>query len=185
MLDQRSVHPNPRSGESCNQERLCRVGKGSLWIQLARRGRPEVIQVPPPPEPYLRPRGGPAPALDDCGAGSPGTGATPPDRPRRGRRQRAPGEPPGHPAGSAAADAVRAAAAKWGADPNQLLRVASCESGLNPNSYNSGSGATGLFQFKPGTFYAHGGHNIWDAADQADVAAHMFSQGLANEWSCK
>jgi soluble lytic murein transglycosylase-like protein len=85
----------------------------------------------------------------------------------------------------AVADIIRAAAAKWGADPNQLLRVASCESGLNPNSYNSRSGATGLFQFKPGTFYGHGGHNIWDAADQADVAAHMFSQGLAYEWSCK
>ena len=85
----------------------------------------------------------------------------------------------------AVADIIRAAAAKWGADPNQLLRVASCESGLNPNSYNSRSGATGLFQFKPPTFYGHGGHNIWDAADQADVAAHMFSQGLAYEWSCK
>lgn len=85
----------------------------------------------------------------------------------------------------AVADIIRAAAAKWGADPNQLLRVASCESGLNPNAYNSRSGATGLFQFKPATFYGHGGHNIWDAADQADVAAHMFSQGLASEWSCK
>jgi soluble lytic murein transglycosylase-like protein len=89
-----------------------------------------------------------------------------------------------HATGSVA-DIIRAAAAKWGADPNQLLRVASCESGLNPNSYNSGSGATGLFQFKPATFNGHGGHNIWDAADQADVAAHMFSQGLASEWSCK
>jgi hypothetical protein len=85
----------------------------------------------------------------------------------------------------AVADIIRAAAAKWGADPNQLLRVAYCESHLNPNSYNSSSGATGLFQFKPATFYGHGGHDIWSATDQADVAAHMFSQGLAYEWSCK
>jgi hypothetical protein len=60
-----------------------------------------------------------------------------------------------------------------------------CESHLNPNSYNAGSGATGLFQFMPSTFYAHGGHNIWDAADQSDVAAHMFAQGLAYEWGCR
>jgi soluble lytic murein transglycosylase-like protein len=85
----------------------------------------------------------------------------------------------------AIADIIRAAAARWGADPNQLLRVASCESGLNPNAYNSSSGATGLFQFKPATFYGHGGHNIWDPTDQANVAAHMFSQGLAYEWTCR
>jgi soluble lytic murein transglycosylase-like protein len=85
----------------------------------------------------------------------------------------------------AVADIIRAAAARWGVDPNWLLRVASCESGLNPNAYNSRSGASGLFQFKPATFYAHGGHNIWDPTDQANVAAHMFSQGLAYEWSCK
>jgi soluble lytic murein transglycosylase-like protein len=83
------------------------------------------------------------------------------------------------------ADIIRAAAASYGVDPNTLLRVAICESGLNPGSYNAHSGATGLFQFKPPTFYAHGGHNIWDAADQANVAAKMFSQGLAYEWTCK
>jgi len=47
------------------------------------------------------------------------------------------------------------------------------------------SGAEGLFQFKPATFYGHGGHNIWDPADQADVAARMFSQGLASQWTCR
>ena len=80
---------------------------------------------------------------------------------------------------------VDSAAASYGVDPNTLLRVAMCESGLNPGSYNAHSGATGLFQFKAPTFYAHGGHNIWDAADQANVAAKMFSQGLAYEWTCK
>ena len=85
----------------------------------------------------------------------------------------------------AIANLIRAAAAKWGADPNQLLRVAMCESHLNPGSYNASSGASGLFQFKPATFYGHGGHNIWDAADQADIAAKMFAQGLARLWVCK
>lgn len=80
---------------------------------------------------------------------------------------------------------IRAAAARYGADPNQLLRVAMCESGLNPNSYNARSGASGLFQFKPATFYGHGGHNLWDPVDQANIAAKMFSQGLYYEWACR
>ena len=89
------------------------------------------------------------------------------------------------PSQAAIANIIRAAAAKWGVDPNQLIRVAMCESGLNPNSYNASSGATGLFQFKPPTFYQHGGTNIWDPTDQANVAAHMFAQGLAYEWTCR
>ncbi|HEV3233857.1 MAG TPA: transglycosylase SLT domain-containing protein [Candidatus Dormibacteraeota bacterium] len=88
------------------------------------------------------------------------------------------------PSQQAVADIIRAAAAKWGADPNQLLRVAMCESHLNPNSYNP-AGYYGLFQFNPNTFKAHGGTNIWDATDQANIAAHMFAQGLASEWGCK
>ena len=79
---------------------------------------------------------------------------------------------------------IRAAAAKYGANGDQMVRVAMCESGLNPNARNA-SGAEGLFQFKPATFYGHGGHNIWDPADQADVAARMFAQGLSHEWTCR
>jgi hypothetical protein len=88
------------------------------------------------------------------------------------------------PSQEAVAAIIRAAAAKWGADPNQLIRVAMCESHLNPNSYNP-AGYYGLFQFNPNTFKAHGGTNIWDATDQANVAAHMFAQGLSGEWGCK
>ncbi|MHB8510370.1 MAG: transglycosylase SLT domain-containing protein [Candidatus Dormibacteria bacterium] len=84
----------------------------------------------------------------------------------------------------AIADLIRAAAARHGVDPNQMLRVAMCESGLNPNAYNP-SGATGLFQFKPATFYGHGGHNIYDPADQSEIAARMFAAGLSYEWSCR
>jgi soluble lytic murein transglycosylase-like protein len=82
------------------------------------------------------------------------------------------------------ADVIRAAAARYGVNPDTLLRVAMCESGLNPYAANA-SGAQGLFQFKSATFYGHGGHNIWDPADQADVAARMFSQGQARQWTCK
>ena len=79
---------------------------------------------------------------------------------------------------------IRAAAARYGANGDQLVRVAMCESGLNPNARNA-SGASGLFQFKPATFYGHGGHNLWDPADQANVAARMFAQGLSRMWTCK
>ena len=83
------------------------------------------------------------------------------------------------------AQIIRDAAARWGANPDQMLRVAMCESGLNPNAYNASSGATGLFQFKPPTFYSHGGHNIWDPTDQANVAARMFAAGQASAWTCR
>ncbi|HEV1996722.1 MAG TPA: transglycosylase SLT domain-containing protein [Candidatus Dormibacteraeota bacterium] len=79
---------------------------------------------------------------------------------------------------------IRAAAARYGANGDQMVRVAMCESGLNPNARNA-SGASGLFQFKPGTFYGNGGHNLWDPADQADVAARMFARGQAGQWSCR
>ena len=82
------------------------------------------------------------------------------------------------------ADIIRAAAARYGVSGDTLLRVAMCESGLNPNASNP-SGASGLFQFKSATFYGHGGHNIWDPTDQADVAARMFAQGQARQWTCR
>src|SRR5258708_10897308 len=67
-------------------------------------------------------------------------------------------------------DIIRAAAARYGVDPNQLLRVAMCESGLNPHAYNSRPGATRLVPFKPATFYGHSGHNIWDPTHQPHTA---------------
>lgn len=79
---------------------------------------------------------------------------------------------------------IRAAAARYGANGDQMVRVAMCESGLNPYARNA-SGASGLFQFKPATFYGNGGHNIWDPADQSDVAARMFARGQASQWTCR
>jgi peptidoglycan hydrolase CwlO-like protein len=79
---------------------------------------------------------------------------------------------------------IREAAARWNQDADRLIRVARCESGLNPRAYNRSSGASGLFQFMPGTFYGNGGHDIWDAADQSNIAAKMFSQGRSGAWGC-
>ncbi len=80
---------------------------------------------------------------------------------------------------------IRGAAAQYGANGDQMVRVARCESSLNPYAYNRGSGASGLFQFMPGTFYGNGGHNIWDPTDQSDVAAKMFARGDSGAWACK
>jgi hypothetical protein len=86
---------------------------------------------------------------------------------------------------------IRDAAAAWGADPDQLLRVAYCESRYNPNAYNPTSGASGLFQFLPRTWSAnsvragYGGASPFDAVANANTAAMMFAAGQAGQWSCK
>jgi len=85
---------------------------------------------------------------------------------------------------------IRAAAARWGADPTQLLRVAWCESRYNPLAYNA-SGASGLFQFMPRTWAAnsvragYGGASAFDPVASANTAAFMFSMGQAGQWTCK
>jgi hypothetical protein len=80
---------------------------------------------------------------------------------------------------------IQAAAARYGANGDQMVRVARCESGLNPRAYSASSGASGLFQFMPGTFYGHGGRDIWDPYDQSNIAAQMFAQGQASAWTCR
>ncbi|MHB8631844.1 MAG: G5 domain-containing protein [Candidatus Limnocylindria bacterium] len=89
------------------------------------------------------------------------------------------------------ASIIRAAAAKYGVEPEQLLRVAYCESRYNPLAYNGILGASGLFQIIPGTWRAnsvsagYGGASVWDPVANANVAAWMFSRGQARQWSCK
>ena len=80
---------------------------------------------------------------------------------------------------------VWAAAQQYNVSYSWLLGVAQCESGLNPTAVNKYSGASGLFQFMPATFHGHGGTDIWDPVQQADIAAKMFSIGESGEWTCK
>ncbi len=86
-------------------------------------------------------------------------------------------------------DAIATAAARWGVSYGWLLRVAECESGLNPSAYNP-SGASGLFQFMPSTYYLYAGQigearSYWDAYGSANVAGYMFSRGLSYQWTCR
>jgi len=86
---------------------------------------------------------------------------------------------------------IRQAAAANGADPDQLLRVAWCESHYNPSAYNATSGASGLFQFVPSTWSVnsaragYAGASPFDPVSSANVAAWMFARGSANQWTCK
>jgi resuscitation-promoting factor RpfB len=85
---------------------------------------------------------------------------------------------------------IREAAAAHGVDPELLVRVAYCESRLNPGAYNA-SGASGLFQFMPGTWAAnsvragYAGASVFDPVASANVAAWMFARGQAFQWVCR
>ncbi len=89
------------------------------------------------------------------------------------------------------ADIIRAAAAKYGVDPEQLLRVAYCESRYDPLAYNAILGASGLFQIIPGTWRVnsaaagYAGASVWDPVANANVAAWMFGKNQAGQWACK
>jgi uncharacterized protein YabE (DUF348 family) len=86
---------------------------------------------------------------------------------------------------------IRDAAAAHGANADQLVRVAYCESRFNPGAYNASSGASGLFQFLPSTWAAnsvragYAGASVFDPVASANVAAYMFAMGQSGQWVCK
>lgn len=95
------------------------------------------------------------------------------------------------PSGGSIEAIIRNAAAAWGADADQMLRVAYCESHYNPNAVNASSGASGLFQFLASTWAyqspkaGYGGASVFDPVANANVAAYMFAHSMANQWVCK
>ncbi len=84
-------------------------------------------------------------------------------------------------------DIIYAAADRYGQPREDMLRVAMCESSLNPNNVNASSGASGLFQFMPSTWRTtpYADQNIFDATANANAAAWMWSVGRRGEWSCQ
>jgi uncharacterized protein YraI len=88
--------------------------------------------------------------------------------------------------GNPIVDIITEAANKYGQNPQAMLAVARCESGLNPNAYNARSGASGLFQFLPGTWRTtpFANYSIFDAWASANAAAWMWSVGRRGEWVC-
>lgn len=73
------------------------------------------------------------------------------------------------------------AAGEFGLDPDYLLSVAICESGLNPTAYNP-AGYHGLFQFDQTTWAAYGYGSIYDPAAQARTAARLIAAGQSSRW---
>jgi soluble lytic murein transglycosylase-like protein len=75
----------------------------------------------------------------------------------------------------------------FGSDADQAIRVAECESGLNPEAYNP-SGAAGLFQIMPGTWVrtSQGGASRYDAYANAVAAHEIFVRDGHSwrEWAC-
>jgi hypothetical protein len=67
------------------------------------------------------------------------------------------------------------------------LRIAWCESRYHPNSVNSDSGASGLFQFMPGTWAGTpwASQSPFDPVANAQAAAWLYSHYGPGRWSCK
>jgi soluble lytic murein transglycosylase-like protein len=79
---------------------------------------------------------------------------------------------------------IQQAAAANGVSYPWMLKIAQCESGLNPHAYNPAGPYYGLFQFLMSTFRANGGTDIWDPVQQANITARMLAHGQAHQWGC-
>jgi hypothetical protein len=79
---------------------------------------------------------------------------------------------------------IQAAADANGVSYPWMLKIARCESGLNPRAYNASGPYYGLYQFLQSTFRANGGTDIWDPVQQANITARMLAHGQAHQWGC-
>ena len=73
------------------------------------------------------------------------------------------------------------AAVQW------AINVAYCESRYHPNSVNSSSGASGLFQFMPGTWSGTpwANQSPFDPVANAQAAAWLYSRYGPGRWTCQ
>lgn len=78
----------------------------------------------------------------------------------------------------------RAAASKYNVSYNLLVSIAHCESGYNPNAYNSLFGASGIFQFLPSTFRGtpYGSGNIFDPVANIYAGAWLMTIRGTSPW---
>lgn len=99
------------------------------------------------------------------------------------------------PSTSSVSSIITAAANRHGIDPARALRIAQCESGLNPQSvnynYNENGYPSGLFQHLSGYWPAraakHGypGASVFDPVANANVTMAMWASGSAGLWECQ
>jgi transglycosylase-like protein with SLT domain len=82
---------------------------------------------------------------------------------------------------------IASAAKKYGQSEGAMVRVARCESNLDPCAVNRSGPYYGLFQFLKSTWSKtpYGDQNIYDPKAQAMAAGWMWQEGRKNEWACK
>ena len=82
---------------------------------------------------------------------------------------------------------IRRAARKYGQSRRAMIRVARCESKLDPCAYNPSGPYYGLYQYLKSTWKTTPYHdrNIYDPKAQALATGWMWEQGRKNEWACK
>lgn len=78
------------------------------------------------------------------------------------------------------------AADRYDQSRSDMLRVARCESNLDPYAVNP-SGSYGLFQFIRSTWKStpFGDEDVFDPSANANAAAWMWEQGRKSEWVCQ
>lgn len=81
---------------------------------------------------------------------------------------------------------IYAAADRYGQDRADMLRVAECESALDPYAVHP-SGSYGLYQFIRTTWKStpYGDQSMFDPTANANAAGWMWAQGRRSEWVCK
>ena len=76
------------------------------------------------------------------------------------------------------------AAQKYGLNEKRFIKLAICESSLNPEAKGE-SGEFGIFQFKKRTFNNYCQGEWKNMEDQIQCAGQMISRGLSFHWVCK
>src|SRR5918997_1461990 len=84
-------------------------------------------------------------------------------------------------------DFIAEAARKYGQSERVMVRVARCESVLDPCAVNRSGPYYGLFQFLKSTWKTtpYGDRDIFDPEAQSLATAWMWKQGRKNEWACQ
>jgi hypothetical protein len=82
---------------------------------------------------------------------------------------------------------ISKAAKKYGQSESAMVRVARCESALDPCAVNRSGPYYGLFQFLKSTWKTtpYGDRDIFDPEAQSLATAWMWKQGRKNEWACQ
>ena len=82
---------------------------------------------------------------------------------------------------------IRDAAKRYNQPAKAMLRVARCESNLDPYAVNRAGPYYGLFQFLKSTWKStpYKNRDIFDPKANALAAAWMWKEGRRNEWACR